>query len=223
MTLVIAHRGASAIAYENSLAAFRAAAEAGADGIELDVHATADRVVVVHHDATIAGSPIAAQPLERVQAQRLPNGERVPTLAEALRVIGPDLEVFIEVKDLQPEADAALFDVMDGSPAPARCHVHAFDHRIVRRLVAARPSLKAGVLSASYPLDPAEPVRAAGAHTLWQQADLIDAPLVAQIHSEGLEVIAWTVNRISQMEALVTMGVDGLCTNHPDLAREVVA
>ena len=83
--LVIAHRGASAVELENSLAAFRAAARLGADGVELDVHASADGELFVHHDETVDGSHhIAHTAAGKIRALRIANGEPVPTLAEAL-------------------------------------------------------------------------------------------------------------------------------------------
>jgi len=81
LTLVIAHRGASADAHENSLAAFRLALEQGADGIELDVHVTTDQEVVVFHDAELDGRQIRNLQSAIVLSHRLPNGERIPSLA----------------------------------------------------------------------------------------------------------------------------------------------
>jgi glycerophosphoryl diester phosphodiesterase len=222
MALVIAHRGASASEPENSLAAFARALDLGADGIELDVHATADGHLVVLHDPELDGRDVAALPLERVQAHHLANREPVPTLAEALDVITPKAIAFVELKRLPAHCDEALFAAFDQSPRPERCHVHAFDHRIVRRLTGRRPGLSAGVLAASYPLDPAAPVAEAGATVLWQHADLVDAPLAALVHEAGFRLYAWTVDRPERMRRLLADGVDGICTNRPDVARELM-
>jgi len=220
---LIAHRGASAQVLENTLAAFRRAMELGVDGIELDVHGTADGVLVVHHDPDIDDQPIPAHTLAELRVAPLANGEPVPTLAEALDTIGAGFDVYIEVKALPARLDAVLFAVMDAGPAPSRYHVHAFDHRLVRRLVDARPGLSAGVLSASYPLDPVPQVHAAGARTLWQHRDLIDTPLVAQAHAARIRVIAWTVDRPGDARRLADVGVDAICTNVPDRIREALS
>lgn len=224
MTLVIAHRGASADEPENSLAAFRLALDQGADGIELDVHVTADQAVVVFHDAELDGRQVCTLHSAIVLSHRLPNGERIPTLAEALSVITPGATAFVELKSLPPEADVALLGLFDAAPRPDRCHIHAFDHRIIRRLTAngQRLTENAGVLSGSYTLDPADQVRAAGASALWQHADLVDRPLAAQIHEAGFQLYAWTVDRPERMHQLIEDGVDGICTNRPALAREVI-
>ncbi|MEE8116123.1 MAG: glycerophosphodiester phosphodiesterase [Gemmatimonadales bacterium] len=221
MPIVIAHRGASAYEPENSIAAFRRAVELGADGIELDVHETADGELVVVHDPNLDGEPIAGLPVADVRTRRLPNGESIPTLAEALAVIGPDVTAFIEVKTVSTHRDTRLFAIIDAAPDRDRCHVHSFDHRIIKRLGAGRPGLVGGVLSASYPIDPVEQVTAAGAATLWQQADHVDRPLVGAIHDAGYRLYAWTVDAPERMRELAELGVDGLCTNKPDVAREV--
>ncbi len=132
--LVVAHRGASAREVENSLAAFRAAMQLGADAVELDVHATADGTLVVHHDEAIAGRRIPQLTAQQVAELRLSNGEPIPPLAHVLEAIGPRLQVLVEVKSLPPKFDDRLLEALRQGPNPDAYAVHAFDHRIVRRL-----------------------------------------------------------------------------------------
>ena len=221
--LVIAHRGASAYEHQNSLAAFRAAVRMGAGGIELDIHDTSDGAIVVHHDPALGGRPIRELSVAAVSRHRLPNGEPVPTLPEALVAVGPDAQVFVEVKSLAPQHDAALFAALDHGPAPANYQVHGFDHRIVRRLTAARPGLIGGVLSTSYPLDPWRQVADAGARELWQEAPMIDGALVDGAHERGIRVFGWTVDHPDLAGHLAGMGVDGICTNRPDVIHQALA
>ena len=219
---IIAHRGASGHRAENSLAAFRRAVELGADGVELDVHATRDGSLVVHHDATVPGvGAIAELAGESVRAFRLPNGEPVPYLAEALDVIG-DRDVWIELKGLDARFDTSLLEALDRGPAARRYGVHAFDHRIIWRLGRAEPGLRRGILLSSYLLDPLAPLMATGARTLWQEQHLIDGALVETIHAAGCAIIAWTVNTADDATRLHRLGVDGLCGNYPDRLREAV-
>jgi glycerophosphoryl diester phosphodiesterase len=220
--LVIAHRGASAYEVENSLAAFRLARDQGADGVELDVHVSADGVPVVHHDPHVDSLAIAASPHRELRELRLPNDEALPTLSEALDVLGKDLNAYVEVKDLPPEHDAAILEALERGPAPTRYQVHSFDHRIVWRLRAQRPALPTGVLVVAHAVRPLVLLEDAGASVLWQQEGLIDEPLVAAAHERGYRVIAWTVDDPARMRLLIEAGVDGICTNRPDVARRVV-
>ena len=220
---MIAHRGASAYEPENSLAAFRAAVRLGADGIELDVHDTADGALVVHHDPSLSGRPIGELAAANLTAHRLPNGEPVPTLAQALAAIGRDCRVFVEVKTLLPRHDPTLLAALDGGPAPTHYHVHGFDHRMVRRLTLQRRDLVGGVLSTSYPVDPWRQLSDAGARELWQEVPLIDRALVDGAHERGFLVYAWTVDDPQRARSLAALGVDGLCTNRPDVIREALA
>ena len=220
--LVIAHRGASAYHWQNSLAAFSAAVALGADGVELDVHDTQDGVLVVHHDPLLDGRPIGTLTAAEVTAHRLPNGEPVPTLAAVLGTVGPKLIAFIELKSLDPAHDDALRAAIGAAPAPANCHIHSFDHRVVFRVSNASPGVVAGVLSTSYPVRPFAQVTEAGARELWQHESMIDGPLVEGAHALGLAVYAWTVDEPGRMRELLALDVDGICTNRPDVARKVV-
>jgi glycerophosphoryl diester phosphodiesterase len=220
---VIAHRGASGYEYENSRAAFRRAVMLDADGVELDVHATRDGGIVVHHDPEVPGAGPISQ-LSTAEARRvlIRNGERLPTLAEILELVG-DRDVWIEVKALPQGFDHLLLAVLDQGPVPKRYAVHSFDHRIVYRLGEARPSLRRGILLAAYLRDAVAVMRSVGATALWQEWQQIDQELVCQVHEAGGSVIAWTVNEIGDLDRMVRLGVDGLCGNYPDRTRVAIA
>jgi len=213
---IIAHRGASGHAFQNSLEAFRMARQLGADAVELDIHATSDGVLLVHHDADVPGvGPIPLTRSGALAGYRLPNGEPIPTLATALAA-AEGLDVWVEVKSLGPETDRVLLQALDQGPTPARYAVHGFDHRIVQRLGRQRPQLKRGALLASYLLDTVAAVRDTGLGTLWQESHLIDGALVETIHRAGFKLVAWTVNDDREAVRLTSLGVDGLCGNYPD-------
>jgi len=219
--LVIAHRGASSIALENSLAAFRAAAGQGADGVELDVHATIDGEIVVHHDPSVLGLPIAQARWRDLATVPLANGEPIPTLAQALDVLGK-LKVFVEVKVLDPRWDDRLLAVLDRGPNPSGYAVHSFAFHVVRRLGQKRPALPRGVLSEVATRNPKQTLEDASAQTLWQERTTLDEALVETVRGLGAGIIAWTVDEPDDMQRFTRWGVDGICTNHPERARPVV-
>src|SRR5919107_3649636 len=120
MTLIYAHRGASAIHPENTLRAFRHALALGVDGIELDVHATADGIPVVIHDRDVERTTDGAgyvdeMPLARLQFFDAGDGERVPTLASVLALVGDAARLDIEIKGAGIER--AVVDVLAQYPA----------------------------------------------------------------------------------------------------------
>jgi len=219
--LVIAHRGASSIELENSLAAFRAARGQGADGVELDVHATIDGEIVVHHDPAIMDLPIAQTRATDLATVPLANGEPIPTLAQALDVLGT-LRVFVEVKVLDPRWDDRLLATLDRGPNPAGYAVHSFLEPVIRRLGEKRPTLQRGILSEVRSPSAKQILADAAAQTLWPEQSTIDQRLVQTVHGLGATLIAWTVDNPADMERLVRWEVDGLCTNHPERARRVV-
>lgn len=220
--LIIAHRGASRAFRENTIPAFQRALELGVDGIELDVHATRDGVLVVHHDPTLTirrgerteAVSIAALTAEQVAEYRLGADDRIPTLRELFVLVGAQAQLFVEVKAANTEAlVAALLDEYPG----ARSAVHAFDHRIPVGVRALRPATPIGLLSASYPLDIRGVLASSHATAFWQHAELIDESLVVAAHEAGVQLIAWTVNSAPHARQLAAWGVDGICTDVPDV------
>jgi glycerophosphoryl diester phosphodiesterase len=194
-----------------------------ADGIELDIHATRDGGIIVHHDPDIPGvGPIAQLTLAEARLLRIPNGEPVPLLAEILELVG-DRDVWVEVKSLAPIYDHLLLGILEKGPVPHRYAVHSFDHRIVHRLGERQPALHRGILLSAYLCDSVAVMRSVGATTLWQEWQQVDQELVSQVHEAGCTVIAWTVNEIGDLDRMVRLGVDGLCGNYPDRIRVAIA
>ncbi len=222
---IIAHRGASRECLENTLAAFDRALAQGADGIELDIHATLDGKIVVHHDPVVrrrvgvkgpATMPIAALDFEVLHAYRLRDGQMIPSLDAVLDLVGNKATVYIEVKATGIEG--LLATCLDRHPG-ANIAVHSFDHRIPVAVRARRPGTAIGLLSSSYPLDIGAMLRPAAAEALWQQASLIDEALVSEAHAAGASVVAWTENDPGHAKRLIAMGVDALCTDTPGALR----
>ncbi len=217
--IAISHRGLHAAVPENSIPAFEAAIGAGADGIELDVHASADDVLFVHHDPAllVGGSQVPFAELDSADISRLTLDGRtgIPTLDDALSKIGSRALVFIEIKATGAE-NAVVRCLRRHIHNADRYAVHAFDHRVVKRMLELMPSIRTGILQVSYLLDSCSVMRKTGATDLWQHADFIDAKLVIDVHSCGGRVIAWTPDSEIRWAALAALGVDGICTDRID-------
>ncbi len=227
MPEIIAHRGASREHLENTLAAFQRALDLGADGVELDVHCTADGTVVVHHDAilrgepsdaALAGRPIAALTTAELGAFRLADGGAVPTLDEVAPLLRGRATLYCELKGAGSAAPALQSLRRYGGP----CAVHSFDHRMVAEAAARAPEIPRGVLEVSRHVDPTSVLLSVEARDLWQLADYVDEPLVRAVHAAGGRVIAWTANEPEAIARLASWGVDGLCTDDVALARRVL-
>src|SRR5687768_16417859 len=134
---MIGHRGAPRERPENTLASFLRALDLGADAVELDVHATRDGVVVVHHDfvpradasvAALRGRPIAELTAAELATFKT-SGEPIPTLAAVLEAIGPRATVYVEIKGR--DIESSVIDTIAGAPSVRGVAVHSFDHRAV--------------------------------------------------------------------------------------------
>lgn len=218
---IIAHRGASRERPENSLAAFERAAELGADGVELDVHRTADGVIVVHHDPALAdGRAIAEVTAAHVTALRV-RGEPIPTLRAVFEAVGRRLDIYCELKGR--ETAAGTLALIQEFSVPGRAHaVHAFDHRQIAEAQRTAPGIPRGVLEVSYPVDPVGAATDVDARDLWRHAEYVDEALVRAAHAAGRRVIAWTVNDPAMTTRFAVFGVDGLCTDDVALTKRTL-
>lgn len=185
----------------------------GADAIELDVHATADGVAVVHHDASLAHArgaskrELAAMTWREAAKRELAPRIFLPSLEQVLTLVGARATVYVELKGKGVETAALATIRASGT----RCAVHSFDHLVVARAAELAPEIRRGILFDAYPVDVARSMRDATALDVWPQWELIDRALVDRVHDAGGRVIAWTVNSASAAEQLVELGVDGLC------------
>ena len=247
MTIIVAHRGASARAPENTIEAYRLGIEAGADAIELDVHLTADRQLAVIHDDTLdrttdrtgAVSEMTMDEIREADAGArftLPTdgshpfagkGLTVPTLPEVLEWLPAPSGLVIEIK-ARAAADAVVEAVGGQSvQADGRLSVISFDEAAIERVRELDPSVRTGYLLApGQAMDPAIEWAAsrghAGVHP-WEQ-DLGDDPLpiLARAHDAGLEVGCYVVNDPVRMRFLDGTGLWGFVTDLPEVAVETL-
>ena len=212
--LRIAHRGMPRRVRENTLPSFTAALLAGADGIELDVHATADGVVVVHHDPRVPGGlEIARTAWRELQQGATARGLEIPTLASVCELVADRAELFVEIKGVAIEREvAAVLADHRGSYA-----IHSFDHPTIRRLSQLDRQLRLGLLFEERVPDVAAMLAAHGARDAWPHHAIVDARLVDAVHRIGGRVIPWTVNDQRELERLAALGADGLCTDDVSL------
>ena len=221
--IVIAHRGASAAFPENTVEAFHGALEAGADWVELDARRTADGALIVHHDAVLPdGRAIVELPATALPAS-------IPTLAEALDACA-GMGVNIEIKNNAPDPDfdpteivaAGVISLLAERDGRDDVLISSFNPATLLHLRNAAPHLDTALLVVEPPADVVEQLVAAGHEALHPYDWWVTPQLVADCHAAGLAVNVWTVDDPARMQELLDHGVDGLCTNVPDVARSLV-
>jgi glycerophosphoryl diester phosphodiesterase len=234
---VIAHRGASHDAVENTLAAFREARAQGADGVELDVMRCQTGEIVVFHDDDLVrlgkrAGEVRALSYAALREVDLGGGERIPTLDEVLEELGP-LLVNVELKSAPswPERlrddglAAAVAGVVHHHACAPRVLVSSFDPLLLARFRLRARGVRTGLLFAH---DQARPWREAWAAPLLRptavhpESILTDAHAVAGWHARGLAVNVWTVDDPGELRLLGALGVEGVITNRPKFARAVL-
>jgi glycerophosphoryl diester phosphodiesterase len=219
--LVMAHRGANRLAPENTVRAMREALDRGADGVEVDVHRSAEGSLLVHHDATSEVGPIGKLTSHQLR-ERLPD---VPLLSEVLDACTGVL-VNVEVKDPDPRASAALVELLQARSAHTvdDVLVSAADIRVIDRVRELAPALPTGFVSRWG--DPRSALLRAlehghgAVHPKLRTLRRVDLDvLVTRAHDLGVQVTVWTVNDVAEVEQLRDAGVDGVITDDSDLYR----
>jgi glycerophosphoryl diester phosphodiesterase len=208
----IAHRGAKRELPENTLPAFQRAFERGADALELDVHATRDGVVVVHHDPSLHSPDgallvIAETSWAELRTAELAPGIGMPRLEDVLAATPAGATVYVEIKGADIEQSVA--GVI--RPSSTKCAVHSFDHLAIEKLRTIAPEIPRGILFENAEEDVLREIERTGARDVWPHWKLVDQTFVDVVHAASGRVIVWTVNDRSIAESLVRMGVDGLC------------
>lgn len=251
--LVIAHRGGKGLWPENTLYAFEHAVDLGVDVLEMDIHSTADGVLVVMHDDTVdrttdGSGPIQALTLDEIKAldagynwsaddgQTTPyrgQGIAVPALEEVFAAF-PNVPMNIEIKQAEPSIAAPFCQLIREHAMSDRILVASFDQAVIKEFRRECPEVATTAgqnevvalfvlgrifLDAVY-TPPSEAVQVpeyrSGLHVLTPR-------FVEAAHSSGLEVHAWTINDVDDMQRLLDLGVNGLITDYPDRLMSLLA
>jgi glycerophosphoryl diester phosphodiesterase len=227
---VVAHRGASGHAPENTLAAVRRAVELGARFIETDLRLTRDSRFVALHDATVDRTTNGHGPVYRLTLAQLREldagswfgpefaGEKIPTLGEILAFAHEfDVVFYLELKageawGLEHAVVAALRDAQE----EARAVVLSFDSGMLASVRRIDATMMTGYLFDHPQADVIERAMEVGARQLAPRGDLVTTELVEQARRADLHVVTWTINDPAHMRALIAAGVDGIMTDYPD-------
>jgi glycerophosphoryl diester phosphodiesterase len=222
--LVISHAACGGHAPENTLEGIRTALELQADAIEVDVRASADGVPVLMHDPTVNRTTNGSGEVANLSLEQLRDlnagGEPVPTLADVLELTRGRALLVVEIK--QPEIEESIAHVVREYDALNDVMVWSFLPRALESMRAVEPRLPGGLLVASESLPRWPQMREwalrAGLQAVSVSIAGINPDLVRDCARSGLALYAWTADGQREIERLIEVGIDGICTNFPDEA-----
>ena len=228
---MIAHRGASHEAPENTIAAFERALDDGADGLALEVHLSKDEHPVVIHDASLERTSDGRGPvrertvreLKRLDAGgwrgRAHRGQRIQTLHEVLERFRDRTRFWIELRDgadLSPGLEERVVGLVETYDVVDQSVLLSFDPAALARLLGFNRDLRLGALVDRAPLAP-EAVAPGVARAICPSIDLLTEDVAGRIRRAGLECYVWTVNEPALVDRLVEWRVSGMITDRPDV------
>ena len=247
---MIAHRGASGVAPENTISAIRAALAQGTDWVEVDVQRSRDGALVLMHDETLDRTTVAPRvfpgrapwlvgDFTLAELLRLDAGAwfgpafrrvRIPTLLKVLTVLAAPTGLLLEVKDplLYPGIEEQIIEeltvggFLTAAVAERRLVVSSFDHQAMRRLSELCPALPVGLGFELRPTD--AQLREAASYATEINADILvlDQDLVRRVHELNLSLSVFTVNAHEAVRAALEVGVDGIIGDYPAELRSRV-
>lgn len=229
---IIAHRGAAGSRPENTMAAINKAVDEGADWVEIDVQETADDEVVVAHDSDfmkLAGVDLKIWDASMADLAEIDigswfdpsySGERTPTLRQALGAVKGRSKVMIELKYYGHDVDleSRVADIVEELGMAGDISVMSLKYDGVRKMQSLRPDWRYGVLAATAIGD----LASLEADFLAVNTGQASLQLIKRAHQRGKKLYVWTVDDPLTMSRMISMGVDGLITNEPALARQVM-
>jgi glycerophosphoryl diester phosphodiesterase len=228
--LIFAHRGGSKLAPENTMAAFDRGMAAGADGLELEGHLSRDGVAVVHHDRVLDRTTRATGPIRQRTAAELGSFD-VPALRDVL-ARHARARIIIELKEPGADLARAVVEEIHRAGAVERVCLGSFSSAVLRAARAIDPQIatsggRMDVRLALYRswinLTPGRtPYQAFQVPELSGRTRVVSPRFVRLAHKAGLAVQVWTVDDPEEMRRLLDWGVDGIITDRPDVAAQVV-
>jgi glycerophosphoryl diester phosphodiesterase len=223
VTAVYAHRGASTEYPENTLAAFRRAMELGAAGIELDVHLSADGVPVVIHDWTVDRTKdgiglVSEMTITELKSLDAGGGEKIPTLAEVLDLMGNELHLGIEVK-ANKVAEAVVREIRGRN---IRCTILSFDWNTLRYVRMQDPDVELWVTTIVASEEAIAVAKELGATALSVFHNALDEDIAGYLKEQDLGFWVRTVNEPERALTCAGWGAIGICTDDPAAIQQTL-
>jgi glycerophosphoryl diester phosphodiesterase len=222
--LVIAHRGDSYDALENSLESVRRALSLSVDMIEIDIRKSRDNGLYVMHDKLSGRTAVKNIDIERAISEKiakvkLKNGESVPALADVLGLVAGRCGLNLEIKSRGAGALTAQYLLASGYKG--HILVSSFHEDEVTAARQAMPLLPVSMIFNVFAVHTIPSYLARGYTVISLSKKTVNKELVAACHEQGLQVYVWTVDEEDEMRKFISWGVDGIYSNRPRVLRQV--
>ncbi|UFU06763.1 glycerophosphodiester phosphodiesterase [Ruania halotolerans] len=214
---IVGHRGAAALAPENTLAAMAAAIEVGTHELEIDLRLSKDGEIVIMHDETVdrttdGHGKVNELTLAQLRELDAGNGEKIPTFIELLDATSISLQ--IEIKD--PRVIDPLLDLLRARPADVhRLGPTSFDRDSVRRMAAGLPEATVGLISKESTTGVLDEAASLGARRVLVGYEAVTEEFIETAHTRGFRVDLWPITEPDQVRRTVDIGADGFTTDDP--------
>ena len=235
--LIIAHRGASGYAPENTLAAMDVAIRQGCDAIECDVQMTRDGYPVVCHDWTVDRTTNGTGAVEHLTLEEIRKfdagswfskafaGEKIPTLEEVMTYVPDTMLLNIEIKNkfvVSRDIEKKVVDLLIKYNRIDRTIVSSFNHLCLHRIKSLNRKIKIAVLLKVRLFEPWEYLEQSGlyVHSFHPRSDCVTPAMVRELQARGVKVYCWTINELERAKHLEKMGVDGIITDFPAMLMD---
>jgi glycerophosphoryl diester phosphodiesterase len=235
---IVSHRGGGIYAPENTLTAIERGITLGADAIEIDVRFTSDGVPILFHDSTTARTTndvqdraIATMPFDIVRTldagswfHELYTGEQVPTLEEALMLIDRRVDVYIELKTGTLDDVETVLTIIEDTNMSSHTKILSFQQSILEKFKANNPDLSTVLLVGAFTGDINQLIAIDYIDYYGIRATVVldNIELIQILQQGGKGVYVWTVNDFTMIDDINALGVDGIITDRPVLARKIV-
>jgi glycerophosphoryl diester phosphodiesterase len=213
--LNIAHRGFTKEFPDNTLESFYAAIKLRLDGIECDVHETADHHFVIFHDNELAGKTISEIPLQEIRNVKIAENYHIPTLEETLDLCHNHIRVMLELK-LVHSLDLFL-EIVNARIKPTELFITSFYPNLVNNLADFAPQIQRGILTGSAVEDPLKIMWLTRAKIMLPRFPYANAELVNILHAHHFSIIVWDCNSTPDLRTALKWRVDGIITDSPDI------